>query len=173
MLYDVLPLYPGQGARSLSEAQFTALSGDVLAKLPVPLTLDNTNNRTDPTHAGASLTSPFLAPAGLTVEGIDKPIEYLGHHFFTDKGVPSFLLDNGNIFLTSKKDEAIDAPASASPGPDGTGAVGWLKLSATEAAVGPAKLVYRVLTAGGNTHGCANGPGGDSTSYTATYWFYG
>ncbi len=173
VLYDARPLYPKQGARSLSEAQFAALPGDVLAQHAVPLNLDNTQNRADPAHPGASLTSPFPAPAGLQVDGVDKPLEYIGHHFFNDKGVPSFFLDNGAIFMTSKKDEAVDAPASASAGPDGTGAVAWLKLSATDAAVGPAKFVYRVLTAGGNSHGCANGAGDDSTSYTATYWFYG
>lgn len=173
VLYDVLPLYPKQSRHSLSEAQFTALPSDVLAQHAVPLKLDNTESRADPAHPGASLTNPFPAPAGLQVDGVDKPLEYIGHHFFNDKGVPSFFLDNGKIFLTSKRDEAIDAPTSASAGPDGTGAVGWLKLSATGAAVGPAKFVYRVLTAGGNSHGCANGAGDDTTSYAATYWFYG
>ncbi|TQV95360.1 malate dehydrogenase [Cordyceps javanica] len=176
VLYDARPLYPGQGARSLaSEARFAALPGDVLAGAqPVPLRLDNDRNRTDPAHPGASLTEPFVSPpSGLTVEGVAEPLAYLGHHFFTDKGVPSFLLDDGRIFLTSKKDEAANAPADASAGPDGTGAVAWLKLSATPDAVGPAKFVYRVLTAGGNSHGCAKGAGDDSTSYTATYWFYG
>lgn len=174
VLYDARPLYPKQGPRALSEAQFDALPGDVLAHQSVPLNMDPAGkNRADPAHPGASLTDPFPAPAGLTVAGVDKPLEFLGHHFFNAAGVPTFVLDNGHISLTSKKDEGIDAPKSASAGPDGTGAVGWLKLSATDAATGPAKLVYRVLTAGGNSHGCAKGAGEDSTSYTATYWFYG
>ncbi|KAM3511296.1 hypothetical protein MY11210_005033 [Beauveria gryllotalpidicola] len=173
VLYDARPLHPEQGPRSLSPERFAALPGDVLAQHPVPLNLNNTQDRADPTYPGADLAAPFPPPADLTVDGIDGPLAYIGHHFFTDKGVPSFLLDNGAIFLTSKKDEAVDAPADANAGPDGTGAVAWLKLSATDAAVGPAKLVYRVLTAGGNSHGCANGAGGDSTSYAATYWFYG
>ncbi|ATY65486.1 malate dehydrogenase [Cordyceps militaris] len=175
VLYDARPLYPKQGPRSLaSAAQFAQLPADVLATHPVPLNLDNRLDRADPAHPGASLTEPFLAPpAGLVVDGVNEPLAYIGHHFFTDKGVPAFYLDNGSIFLTSKKDEAVDAPVEASAGPDGTGAVAWLKLSATDAAVGPAKFVYRVLTAGGNSHGCVNGAGGDSTSYTATYWFYG
>ncbi|KAM3444179.1 hypothetical protein MY4824_000068 [Beauveria thailandica] len=173
VLYDARPLHPKQGPRSLSPERFNALPGDVLAHHPVPLNLDNFQDRADPARPGADLAAPFPAPADLTVDGIDEPLAYIGHHFFTDQGVPSFLLDNGAIFLTSKKDEAVNAPADASPGPDGTGAVAWLKLSATDAAVGPAKLVYRVLTAGGNPHGCDKGAGGDSTSYTATYWFYG
>lgn len=133
----------------------------------------NTQGRADPSHPGASLTAPFPAPADLSVEGIDQPLKFLGHHFFNGEGVPTFELDNGSIYLTSKKDENVDAPKSASAGPDGTGAVGWLKLSATDDATGPAKLVYRVITAGGNSHGCAKAAGDDSTSYAATYWFYG
>ncbi|OAA56806.1 malate dehydrogenase [Cordyceps fumosorosea ARSEF 2679] len=174
VLYDARPLYPLQGARSLpSTASFAALPGSVLASHPVPLNLDNFQSRADPSRPGASLTSPFPTPADLTVEGVAEPLRYIGHHFFTDKGVPAFFVDDGEIFLTAKKDEAVDAPADADKGPDGTGAVAWLKLSATEEAKGPAKLVYRVLTAGGNSHGCAAGVGEDSTSYTATYWFYG
>ncbi|KAJ6780604.1 hypothetical protein PWT90_03487 [Aphanocladium album] len=174
VLWDARPLYPKQGPRSLSAAQFDALPGQVLASHALPLNMDASGpNRADPSHPGASLTNPFPAPAGLQVDGSYQPLEFLGHHFFNAAGVPTFVLDNGHINLTAKKDEGIDAPASASAGPDNTGAVAWLKLSATDAATGPAKLVYRVITAGGNSHGCAKGAGDDSTSYTATYWFYG
>ncbi|KAJ3498566.1 hypothetical protein NLG97_g1028 [Lecanicillium saksenae] len=136
VLYDALPLYPKQGPRSLSADKFMELPGD---------------GRVDPAHPGASPTEPFPAPAPLSVDGIDGPLEYIGHHFFTSQGVPDL----------------------ASTSLDGTGAVAWLKLSATGDTIGPAKLVYRVVTAGGNSHGCAKAAGGDSTSYTATYWFYG
>ncbi|KAJ4146896.1 hypothetical protein LMH87_001455 [Akanthomyces muscarius] len=174
ILYDALPFYPKQGPRSLSADKFMALPGDVLAHHQLPLNMDSSaQGRVDPAHPGASPTEPFPAPAPLSVDAIDGPLEYIGHHFFTSQGVPEFVLDNGTIHLTAKKDEAVDAPSSASTGPDGTGAVAWLKLRATSDAVGPAKLVYRVVTAGGNSHGCAKAAGDDSTSYTATYWFYG
>ncbi len=174
MLYDVLPYYPGQGLHSLSKEDFAALPGKVLAgNQKVPLNFDpSTDGRADPAHLGATATDPFTADAPLQVEGMGEPMRFLGHHFFNDEGVPTFVLDGGAITLLSKKDEGIPAPADADAGPDGTGAVAWLKLSDKGGSQG-ATLVYRVLTAGGNSHGCGKGVGGDSTSYTATYWFYG
>lgn len=174
VFYDALPLFPGQSSHSLTAAKFNDLTADVLAHGKIPFPLDNHNNRTDAAHPGASLTNPFLPhDAPLYVPGVEKPLAVLGHHFFTNKGVPAFVLDNGNINLLAKKDESVNAPASASKGPDGTGAVAWLKLSATPDATGPAKLVYRVVTAGGNSHGCAKGAGDDTTPYAAQYWFFG
>lgn len=174
MLYDVLPLYPGQGPQSLSADDFAALPGKVLNGMDVPLNFDpSTEGRADPEHLGATTDSdPFTADAPLQVDGLDEPLRFIGHHFFNAAGVPTFVLDGGDITLLSKKDEGIPAPADADAGPDGTGAVAWLKLSDKGGSEG-ASLVYRVFTAGGTSHGCGTGVGGDSTSYTATYWFYG
>lgn len=75
--------------------------------------------------------------------------------------------------MLAGKNAAVDAPTNADKGRDGTGAVAWLQLGAKDGSIGGAKLVYRVLTAGGNSHGCAKASGQDSTSYSAMYWFFG
>jgi hypothetical protein len=138
----------------------------------VPLNFNYSSaGRVDPAHPGASQTNPFPKDGPLSLWGL-KPIPFLGHHIFTSAGVPNFILDGGKINMLAGKTGAADAPKTADKGPDGTGAVAWLQLTAKDGSVGNAKLVYRVLTAGGNSHGCAKGAGQDSTSYTATYWFY-
>lgn len=171
MLYDATHLYPGQSQRSLSEEQWAALPGEVLNSRPVPLHFStSTDGRADPKHPGAT-NDPWTAETPLIVEGA-RSLPFIGHHFFNAAGVPTFVLDDGKIMLLAKKIDSHAAPASADPGPDKTGAVAWLYLGNNPGSIG-AKYVYRVLTAGGNSHGCAVGAGGDSTSYTATYWFYG
>ncbi|EWY79328.1 hypothetical protein FOYG_17506 [Fusarium oxysporum NRRL 32931] len=69
------------------------------------------------------------------------------------------------------KIDGIKAPASAPAGPEGTGAVDWLYLGDIGGSQG-VSFVYRVLTAGGASHGCEV-QGTDSTSYTTLYWLYG
>ncbi|KAL9572172.1 hypothetical protein ACKAV7_003660 [Fusarium commune] len=83
--------------------------------------------------------------------------------------VPTFDLDKANQLLIAKID-GIKAPASAPVGPEGTGAVDWLYLGDAGGSQG-VSFVYRVLTAGGASHGC-KAKGTDSTSYTTFYWFY-
>ncbi|EXK24366.1 hypothetical protein FOMG_18903 [Fusarium oxysporum f. sp. melonis 26406] len=105
------------------------------------------------------------------VEGLRKSIPYLGRHFFNAAGVPTFDLDKASQLFVAKKIDGIKAPASAPAGPEGTGAVDWLYLGDAGDSQG-VSLVYRVLTAGGASHGC-KAKGTDSTSYTTLYWFYG
>ena len=152
---------------------FAALPAKILASQKVPLNFDDsTDGRLKNAHPGADATEPFTPAAPLSVDGLDTALRFIGHHFFNADGVPTFELDDGAITLYSKKDEAIPPPEDADAGPEDTGAVGWLKLSDKGGSEG-ATLVYRVFTAGGSSHGCADGAGEDSTSYTATYWFYG
>lgn len=176
MLYDVTKLYPGRRPGSLSHAEFEALPANILQHHAVPINFDTTTTegRADPSIPGASQTHPFPADEPLRVRGM-RPLPFLGHHFFDAAGVPVFDIykgSNGDIHLPCKKVDSANAPESASKGPDGTGAVSWLLLDDKGGATG-AKYVYRVLTAGGNSHGCSKGTGGDTTSYAATYWFYG
>ncbi|PNY25930.1 Uncharacterized protein TCAP_04126 [Tolypocladium capitatum] len=173
MLYDIASLYPGQGSDSLSLEGFEALPTVALWSHRVPLNLQrSTGGRGDPHYPGASPTKPFPPDAPLQLSGI-KPLPFLGHHFFNSNNVPTFVLDGGKINLPAAKLNAVDAPSRASRGPEDTGAVNWLYLGPKDGTAVGAKYVYRVLTAGGASHGCSKAAGPDSTSYAATYWFYG
>ncbi|KAF5988561.1 hypothetical protein FBULB1_1437 [Fusarium bulbicola] len=163
VLYDVTYLYPGQEPLSLTAQKWASLPSDVLDTVRVPL------NRNE--NGGASLTNPFPKKQALRVKSIRKAIPYLGHHFFSADGAPTFDLDKANQVLIAKKLEGIKAPVSAPPGPEGTGAVDWLYLGDAGGSH-DVSFVYRVLTAGGASHGCKS-KGTDSTSYTTLYWFYG
>ncbi|KAI9163058.1 hypothetical protein HJFPF1_04656 [Paramyrothecium foliicola] len=178
MLYDVTSLYPGQSSKSLSLESFNALTTTALWNNDVPL---NFGPVTDDRIAGskpASATKPFTKDAPLKLKGL-SPIPFAGHHFFNAEGKPAFVVKKntgstgktGITYIAEKKD-GIDAPAGADRGPEGTGAVGWLYLGPVAGTTG-AQYLYRVLTAGGVSHGCSSGPGADSVSYTTTYWFYG
>lgn len=171
MLYDVTSLYPGQSRKSLSQEAFDALTSTALRTHDIPLNFNSsTDDRVEPSSPGASLTDPFTADAPLQLDGLD-PIPFLGHHFFNSGGVPQFVLDSGAVNYLGRKDDNISAPSTADPGPQNTGAVDWLQLGAQDGSVGAVEL-YRVLTAGGDSHGCASAAGGDSTTYSALYWFY-
>ncbi|KAL5341149.1 hypothetical protein BJX70DRAFT_76030 [Aspergillus crustosus] len=98
----------------------------------------------------------------------------VGHHYFTQDGVPFFdLRDNSgtrsNNYIAAKKDADADAPAK--PGYGITGDVPWLKLNRVE---GGLSEVYRVNTAGGAAPATCEGLEEVFTvDYTAEYWFYG
>jgi hypothetical protein len=171
MLYDVTSLYPGQGPKSLSLEAFNSLTTNALWNHDVPLNFDPVTDDRINGSKGASLTKPFTEDAPLKIEGLD-PIPFTGHHFFAADGKPTFVVKKGNINYVGAKKDSIDAPAGADVGPEGTGAVAWLYLSSVEGTKGATHL-YRVLTAGGVSHGCAEGAGNDSVSYATTYWFYG
>ncbi|RDA86936.1 hypothetical protein CP532_1848 [Ophiocordyceps camponoti-leonardi (nom. inval.)] len=181
MLYDVTALYPGQGRASLSRLEFNNLTAKVLADARVPINRHDEEEDVEACVVKASVPTssssvaglhPFPPDAALTVDGIDQPLPFLGHHYFDADGVPIFRLDGGRTDMPAAKVAAVQPPAAAYPGPDGTGAVAWLFLRGKHGAVG-AKYVYRVLTAGGTSHGCSRAPAEDSSSYAATYWFYG
>ncbi|KAF4467950.1 hypothetical protein FALBO_5184 [Fusarium albosuccineum] len=162
VLYDITHLYPGTSRSSLSDADWAALTGTVLSGHAIPLNLNADGH-------GASATVPFPAEADLKIQGYKK-FPFIGHHFFNAAGVPVFDLTRAKQRLNAKKISGIKAPTSASAGPDGTGAVDWLNLGDAGDSSG-LNQVYRVFTAGGNSHGCT-AQSTDSTSYTAMYWFY-
>ncbi len=88
-----------------------------------------------------------------------------------------FDLNSVGMKLFSKKVADIKAPANASAGLAGTGAVDWLTLVAVDGmgSVGLSQ-VYRVDTAGGNPlTDCSGLAVGDvlSVPYSAAYHFYG
>jgi hypothetical protein len=97
----------------------------------------------------------------------------LGHHFFDSAGTPTFDLASVNKILYGKKNGDVLAPADASKGPAGTGAVDWLSLIAkpgyTSVGLGQ---VYRVETAGGAAPAVCPSAGVISVQYSAEYWFY-
>ncbi|RKK80964.1 hypothetical protein BFJ68_g13087 [Fusarium oxysporum] len=163
VLYDVTFLYPGQHSSDITPEKWTSLPSNILNTEKVPL------NRTE--NGGASPTNPFPKKEALEVKSVSKSIPYLGHHFFSTAGIPTFDLDPVNQLLIAKKISGIKAPASAPTGPGGTSAVDWLYLGDAGGSHG-VSLAYRVLTAGGSSYGC-KGKGIDSISYTAYYWFYG
>ncbi|KAF2874217.1 hypothetical protein BDV95DRAFT_326779 [Massariosphaeria phaeospora] len=96
-----------------------------------------------------------------------------GHHEFTDKGVPLFLLETPIVkygYVQAKLNATSKAPDTASKGPNDLGSVAWLKLNATE---GDYKEVYRLNTAGGVApKTCEGVTGGFTVEYAAEYWFW-
>ncbi|KAG5972527.1 hypothetical protein E4U58_006452 [Claviceps cyperi] len=177
MLYDITALYPGQtpGKSLPRKEDWDGLPRRAVWSHLVPLNLNysSTDGRVEPTSPGASLTEPFPADEPLRVWGVKKPIPFLGHHLFTAAGTANFVLRAGETNVLCDKLAAVDAPVDADRGPQGTGAVAWLQLGAKPGSLGGVKYVYRVLTSGGASHGCAKAAGQDSTVYTAMYWFFG
>ncbi|PHH62957.1 hypothetical protein CDD81_6382 [Ophiocordyceps australis] len=172
MLYDITRLYPHQSSSSLSPQTFSQMPIWALAERDPPLNFASPGyGRVDPSSPGASLSRPFPPDAPLKLSGLPL-LPFLGHHFFDAHGVPTFVLDHGRVNLPVGKVAGVPPPTNANPGPQGTGAVNWLYLGPKPGAVG-AQYVYRVYTAGGASHGCNSAIGDDSTSYAATYWFYG
>ncbi|KJZ73340.1 hypothetical protein HIM_07344 [Hirsutella minnesotensis 3608] len=173
MLYDVTDRFPGRGDEALSEEDFNKLTGDILKKGPPPLNFNkqSAEGRANPAFPGASATGPFPPDADLKLcKG--KPLPFFGHHFFSSSNVPTFVSKNGELNMPVNLTQGVDAPNAKVSGQKEPSTVKWLSLTALDGAVG-AKMVYRVLTAGGVSHGCKNGTGGDSSAYTTTYWFYG
>ncbi|KAF4595676.1 malate dehydrogenase [Ophiocordyceps camponoti-floridani] len=179
MLYDVTTLYPGQGPTSLSHPDFENLTAKVLSHNHIPIQVHGRHSQDQQPvdacivdSAAAYASRPFPPDAGLWVEGIPQALPFLGHHYFDADGVPVFRIDGGRTDIPTAKVASVQPPAAAYAGPDGTGAVPWLFLRGKHSAVG-VKYVYRVVTAGGTSHGCARATGDDSSSYAALYWFYG
>lgn len=167
VLYDVTKLYPTSSDSELTIEEFQALTTDILWESDVPLNVDE-SAATDKSFPATS--DPFPEPAPANLPGM-APIPFLGHHFFLGK-VPAFdLLPTAGLFASVKKDDAVAAPASADPGPSGSGAVSWLQLGDDGTSQGVA-YVYRVTTAGGNPLPCNAAGDTFSIPYAAMYWFY-
>ncbi|EGR44385.1 uncharacterized protein TRIREDRAFT_112286 [Trichoderma reesei QM6a] len=173
MFYDISALYPDSGPRALSLEKFNQLPAFALNHHAVPLNFnDSSDGRVTAEGPGAVLSRPFTRAAPLDLGEEFGKLPFLGHHFFNTDGAPTFVLARGKFNVVAAKKASVPAPGSADPGPAGTGAVAWLALDANQNSRG-ATLVYRVETAGGNSHGCSKAAGQDSTSYAAQYWFYG
>ncbi|KAI5467219.1 hypothetical protein BGZ63DRAFT_398819 [Mariannaea sp. PMI_226] len=162
MLYDITRFYPKRPTRqALSTDDWAELTATALDSCDVPLNLLPSG--------GADSSNPFTESDPLEVSGHSFPV--LGHHYFDAAGTPTF--DLGSQVLSAKKIDSVPAPSDANAGPDGTGAVAWLYLGDNGKSIG-LSYVYRVYTAGGNSHGCSSAEDStDSTSYSAQYWFYG
>jgi hypothetical protein len=112
------------------------------------------------------LPSGYLAQGGLH-------FEVLGHHYFDSAGTPTFNLTAVDKYGFMAKTAAVSAPATANPGPAGTGAVPWLDLNQKSGYVSKnISQVYRVETAGGNQYVNCSAAGVMSIQYAAEYWFY-
>jgi len=130
---------------------------------------------------------PALPPMALGMFGMSNGelnlahmlgLPVLGRHFFNAALQPTFDLFAVNAQLLAKKVGDIPAPAGASAGPDGSGAVDWLYLADNSngngATFGGINSVYRVETAGGKSPPtCANSSASFEVVYATEYWFYG
>jgi hypothetical protein len=97
----------------------------------------------------------------------------LGHHFFDSSGTPVFDLTDVDEILYGNKTADIKAPATASKGPLGTGAVDWLQLESKAGYVSVGlSVAYRVYTAGGEPLTTCEQPGVMAVPYAAEYWFF-
>lgn len=186
MLYDITPLYPGTPDTGLDLDAFLALPTTILWSQPLPLNMENSSaadsgTPSDPnvmpeSEYGAVIGDPFPEPSDLVLDGMGKPLAYLGHHFFDSKGGPTFdLLQSKGIFGRVGNKVAVSAPEGADGGVLGTGAVDWLRLSDDGTGVSAGMWgVYRVVTAGGVAQPCSvSGAGSGSVPYTAMYWIFG
>ncbi|KAI0857383.1 hypothetical protein F4860DRAFT_362506 [Xylaria cubensis] len=158
VLYDITNLYPGSGSRAVSSATWNSLTSTVLRTTSQPI---NTNG----------VSSPFPAPADLTVSGLYYPLSSVGRHYFDITGTPTFSIHNDAELLKAQKILNIPAPSTADKGLNSEGAVDWLFLSDKGGSTILTK-VYRVLTSGGSPAVCTTVGQTQSVPYTAMYWFY-
>ncbi|KAH7350836.1 hypothetical protein BKA65DRAFT_499105 [Rhexocercosporidium sp. MPI-PUGE-AT-0058] len=113
-----------------------------------------------------------LPKSSAAINLANNMLKPLGNHFFDAAGTPVFDLTSVKKSLFAAKAANTTAPATASKGPGGQGAVDWLFLTSkpTYSSVG-LSAVYRVVTAGGKAVCTQAGP--QSVQYAAEYWFYG
>lgn len=129
-----------------------SLSPDLLQKVP------NMAVNFDYDAATAGPLGPMMLPVS-------------GHHFFVDSTTPFFNLDTPTLdvgTIPCAKNNSAPAPSTAAAGPQGEGAVAWLKLTAKDGVTGSIKEVYRVNTAGGNPPAsCQGQPANIEVQYSA------
>ncbi|KAK0108314.1 hypothetical protein ONS95_003130 [Cadophora gregata] len=124
-------------------------------------------------HAIPPMAVMIPQPKGsASIKVANSVLEPLGNHYFDASGTPVFDLTAVKKSLFAAKAANTTAPANASKGPGGQGAVDWLYLTSkkgyTSVGLG---AVYRVVTAGGKA--VCTQPGPQSVQYAAEYWFYG
>lgn len=155
---DAAPIAAGAVATLFNVSCIASISQDLLQKVP---------NMAVNFNYDAATAGP-LGPMMLPVSG---------HHFFVDSTTPFFNLDMPTLDLGTvpcAKNGSAPAPATAVPGPSGSSAVPWLKLTAKDGATGSIKEVYRVNTAGGNPPATCQGQAANiQVQYSAVYWFWG
>jgi hypothetical protein len=124
------------------------------------------------TAVSQPMTNFIIPNTPLTIPNVGTfPI--IGAHSFLDDGTPAFFIFQTGETILAASLAKIAAPKDASVGPDGTGAVAWLALSAKAGSVG-LEEVYRVVTAGGNPpETCEGIDSVISIPYSAAYHFYG
>lgn len=149
---DAAPVAAGAVATLFNVSCIASISQDLLQKVP--------NMAVNFNYDTAS--SGSLGPMTLPVSG---------HHFFVDSTTPFFNLDTPTLDLGAvpcAKNASAPAPATGAPGPSGSTAVPWLKLTAKDGATGSIKEVYRVNTAGGNPPAtCQGQPANIQVQYSA------
>lgn len=94
---------------------------------------------------------PELGATALRVSGV---------HYFTSEGVPFFDLERAGVgHVAVGKNASTEAPGDAGVGPEGSKAVGWLRLVSGKGADarGGLEEVYRVDTVGGSPPGSCEG----------------
>ncbi|CAD6581781.1 MAG: hypothetical protein ASARMPREDX12_000664 [Alectoria sarmentosa] len=114
---------------------------------------------------------PNTAVGDTVAQIAQSGLPIIGQHSFTAAGVPTWnLFGDGLLYGSSVGD--IPAPAGASAGPQGYGAVDWKALTGVAGSVGLTE-VYRVETAGGKAPASCAGLGATiQVQYAAMYWFY-
>ncbi|KAL7795018.1 hypothetical protein V8C37DRAFT_375251 [Trichoderma ceciliae] len=156
---DAPPTAAGALATLFNVSCIASISQDLLEKMP---------NMAVNFHYDAATFAGSLGPMALPVSG---------HHFFLDSTTPFFNLDTPALDIGTvpcAKNSSAPAPSTAAAGPQGEGAVPWLKLTAKDGATGSIKEVYRVDTAGGNPPAsCRGQPANIEVQYSAVYWFWG
>ncbi|KAI2624125.1 hypothetical protein GGS21DRAFT_329520 [Xylaria nigripes] len=155
VLYEITRLYPGSGEHALSQEAWDTLTSSVL------------HTTSQPIQESTKLESPFPPPGSVYVPGIQRNLQFLGHHFFSMAAVPTFSLGDDTEVLSVQKVQGIPAPQSADAGLDNEGAVDWLLLADNKG-----NDVYRVLTAGGDPAVCRKTGETQSVDYAAMYWIY-
>jgi hypothetical protein len=178
-LFDMTPFYPDPSdPHSLSLEEYHQLTAVVIDSAPLnfPLNaIDPVKGRNPQADPGADPKNPFKDVKSLPIPGFEGlELAHAGEHFFTDKGVPAFKLDEGLAIECAKLD-ASDAPVGSARGAHGEAAVAWLRLGPKEGSkvTKGLEMVYRVKTASGSPHSCKDGGENDTTFYAAEYWFFG
>lgn len=171
VLYDVWPFFPAQGASSLSLNDVWGLATEAAHDISVPLNIDAsiTLGRIAGSLPAVVKSSPWIAPADISLPGANAPLKFKGVHYFDVNGVPTF--DVGGDFFRAKKLDDLNAPATAATSKDGSKAVKWLLLGDAGGSTG-IQYVYRVNTVGGAGHVCTS-EGDDSSEYATFYYMYG